>query len=241
MASDVSHRDNAVLLHHPDAVDLSREKLMGRQAAGAGFLRGFIRHSGVERYLCHVLDASHSEDFAARVEAFAGETRPCVSVPLNGMGELAETERTLFVPDPSIGVHAWRRRGLGARSYSICGINHTVSSDGAMDGLGALLTSPVQPWDAVICTSRAVKAVIVRLLDNHADFLNRRGGGAFNVQAKLPVIPLGVDCDRFLAGEERQRVRGHCAAASGSPTTTSPSCSSAASASMPRPILCPCT
>ena len=37
--ADNSHlKDNAVILHHPDAVDISREKLMGRHAAGAGFL-----------------------------------------------------------------------------------------------------------------------------------------------------------------------------------------------------------
>jgi len=207
MADQNMRSENAVLLHHPDAVDLGREKLMGRQAAGAGFLEGFVRHAGVERFLCHVLAPAHSEDFAARIETYAGEPKPCVSVALNGMPELAETDRTLFVPDPSIGVHAWRRRGLGARQYSLCGINHTVASDGAMDGLGALLTSPVQSWDAVISTSRSVKAVIARLLDNQADFLSRRGGGAFTVQAKLPVIPLGVNCDKFIIGDERDRIR----------------------------------
>ena len=207
MANSPAGRENAVLLHHPDAVDMTREKLMGRHAAGAGFLDGFVRHAGVERYLCHVLEAEHGEDFASRVAAIAGEARPCAAVTLSGIGELAETDRTLFVPDPSLGLHAWRRRGAGAKRYSLCGIHHTVSSDGAMDGLGALLTAPVQPWDAVICSSRAAKAVIVRLLDNYADYLNGRGGGAFTAQVKLPVIPLGVDCDRFAQGDERQMVR----------------------------------
>ncbi len=207
MANQHTRRENAVLLHHPDAVDLGREKIMGRQAAGAGFLEGFVRHAGVDKFLCHVLEPGHGDDFAARVEAFAGNAKPSVSVALNGMSELAETDRTLVIPDPALGVHAWRRRGLGARQYSLCGINHTIASDGAMDGLGALLTSPVQPWDAVICTSRSVKAVISRILDNQADFLSRRGGGAFTVQAKLPVIPLGVNCDRFATGEDRERIR----------------------------------
>ncbi|MEK9725559.1 MAG: hypothetical protein VW405_19055 [Rhodospirillaceae bacterium] len=145
MAAETTRKENAVLLHHPDAVDMGREKLMGRQAAGAGFLDGFVRHAGVERFLCHVLVPEHAEDFAARIAHFAGSPKPCVSVALNAMPELAEHERTLMVPDPTLGVHAWRRRALGARSYSLCGVNHTIASDGAMDGLGALLTAPMQP------------------------------------------------------------------------------------------------
>ena len=180
---------------------------MGRQAAGAGFLNGFVRHADVEQFLCHVLEPGHDEDFVDRVALAAGQPRACASVTLNGMEDLRESDRTLMLPDPAIGVHAWRRRQLGARGFSLCGINHTISSDAAMDGIGALLTSPVQPWDAVICTSRAAKAVIVRMLDNHADFLNQRGGGAFTAQVKLPVIPLGVDCDRFETGAERERIR----------------------------------
>ncbi len=76
-----------------------------------------------------------------------------------------------------------------------------------MEGFGALLTSPVQPWDAVVCTSRASKAVIERLLDNYADFLGRRGGGGFSVGFQLPVIPLGVDCQRFEDTEKTASVR----------------------------------
>ena len=207
MANPTNRQDNAVLLHHPEAVDLGRENLMGRHAAGPGFLDGFARHAGTSQFYCHVLSPAHGEDFRTRVQSSAGAAAQTTAMMLDEIARLPDTARTLFVPDPSIGVHAWRRRSNGGHEYSICGINHTVSSDGAMDGIGALLTSPVQPWDAVICTSRAAKSVIVRLLDNYADFLNQRGGGAFKVQAKLPVIPLGVDCDRFVGEDDRQRIR----------------------------------
>ncbi|MBT3910260.1 MAG: glycosyl transferase, partial [Rhodospirillaceae bacterium] len=165
MANPTNRQDNAVLLHHPEAVDLGRENLMGRHAAGAGFLDGFARHAGTSQFYCHVLSPAHGEDFRTRVQSSAGAAAQTTAMMLDEIARLPDTARTLFVPDPSIGVHAWRRRSNGGHEYSICGINHTVSSDGAMDGIGALLTSPVQPWDAVICTSRAAKSVIVRLLD----------------------------------------------------------------------------
>ncbi|MBT6094655.1 MAG: glycosyltransferase, partial [Rhodospirillaceae bacterium] len=145
--------------------------------------------------------------FARRIAALGGTGRPCSVVTPDGMPKLPESARTLYTPDPAIGTHAWRRRGVGARAYSICGVNHTISSDTAMDGIAGLLTGPVQPWDAVICTSRAAKAAMIRLLENHADYLSQRGGGRFRVQLKMPVIPLGVDCSQYLEGDAAEAVR----------------------------------
>ncbi len=67
-----------------------------------------------------------------------------------------------------------------------------------MDDLDLLLTASVQPWDAVICVSNAAKTSMVRLLDNWADYLGiRSSGGRFKAQVQMPVIPLGVDCDKY--------------------------------------------
>ena len=182
---------------------------MGRHVAGAGFLKGFATYAEVDKFYCQVLEPTHAEDFAQRIKMLAGRSgQGCSVVTPDGMPQLPESARTLYTPDPAIGVHAWRRRTIGAQHYSICGVNHTISSDTAMDGLAGLVTSPVQPWDAVICTSRAAKAVMVRVLDNYADYLGRRGGGKFRAQLKMPVIPLGVDCGQFLEGEAAEKVRG---------------------------------
>ncbi len=78
-----------------------------------------------------------------------------------------------------------------------------------MDGIGELLTTPVQPWDAVVCTSAAVKATLERMLENWADFLNRRSGGRFQNHVQLPVIPLGVDCARFTRTDATLEVRAN--------------------------------
>jgi len=190
--------ENAVLFHHPDAVDTSREQLMGRHAAGEGFLNGFIRYADVERFFCQGSDPVHGEDFARRVTAFDTRERTSTFVPVGMMGRATEIPGTLMLPSPSLSMFAWRRRiSATARSYSLCGVTHTLASDNVMDELGELLTAPVQPWDAVICTSLAAKTMINRLLDNWADYLARRSGGRFKSLVQLPVIPLGVDCRKF--------------------------------------------
>ena len=76
-----------------------------------------------------------------------------------------------------------------------------------MDSIGALLTSPVQPWDAVVCTSRAARDVIKRMLTHYGQFLNARLGGKARVGVQLPIIPLGVDCAAFPRGARRQAAR----------------------------------
>jgi len=191
-------RENAVLFHHPDAVETNRDTLMGRHAAGEGFFRGFVRHSGVDRFYCQSLEPSHLGDFAARVRSFGALDRDCIGVPVGQMGQGDDVPGLLMLPGPDLSMYAWRRRiSARARSYSLCGINHTIASDTAMDGLGQLLTAPVQPWDAIICTSTAAKAAMRRLLENWGDYLNAKSGGRFKAEIQMPVIPLGVDCEKY--------------------------------------------
>ncbi|NDD14455.1 MAG: glycosyl transferase, partial [Betaproteobacteria bacterium] len=64
---------------------------------------------------------------------------------------------------PGIGEHALARAAYGHGSWSLCGITHTTSSAGAMDAIADVLVAPVQPWDALICTSSAVKDNVTRL------------------------------------------------------------------------------
>jgi len=72
--------ENAVIFHHPDAVDTDREALMGRHAAGEGFLKGFVEHSGVDKFFCQSLEDDHAKDFARRVNGIFLDGRdPAVS------------------------------------------------------------------------------------------------------------------------------------------------------------------
>jgi len=56
----------------------------------------------------------------------------------------------------------------------------------------------VQPWDALICTSAAVKDNVQRVLQAQAEHLARRLGAARLVLPQLPVIPLGIHSNDFV-------------------------------------------
>ena len=181
---------------------------MGRHAAGEGFLHSFVRYSGVDRFFCQGYETAHGEDFGRRLAKLDPDGRERTFVPIGMMGRSPELPGILSIPGPAIAMHSWRRRiSANARAYSLCGVTHAVSSETVMEGLGGLLTAPVQPWDAVICASESVKVMINRMLDNWGDYLNRRSGGRFKLSVQLPVIPLGVECERYQANTESDAAR----------------------------------
>ena len=143
------------IYYHPEAYTTSGPKLMGRNAAGESFLRGFASHSSASTFWAQVQRPEHARYFAAAVSSI-GRTEPVRAVDKNSLGALAQAG-LVYYPGPGIGEHAFHRAAFGHSAWSLCGITHTTSSAGAMDALADLITAPVQPWDAVICTSTAVK------------------------------------------------------------------------------------
>ena len=192
----------AALYFHPEAYTTSGPKLMGRNAAGESFLRGFLAYSQATEFWAQVQKPEHAQAFAASVQS-AGRREPVKAVDMTSLGALAQPG-VVYYPGPGIGEHAWQRAGFGHGGWSLCGITHTTSSAGAMDAIAGLLTAPVQPWDAVICTSTAVKDNVNRLLQAQADYLVQRLGVQRLVLPQLPVIPLGIHTADFAFTDAHQ-------------------------------------
>lgn len=186
---------NAAIHYVPAGYDATGPKLMGRMAAGEGFLDAWLRHAGVDRFHCYAAGNKDAEQFAALAQE-KGATAPVEWLPWSAPQNLAKPG-TLYLPDPGLHLHAWRRRAGDQRAYSLTGITHTTASAGAMDMIAALAVAPVQEWDALICTSRAVKAMVEGLLVEQESYLAGRLGAARFPRPQLPVIPLGVDCAKF--------------------------------------------
>ena len=186
---------SAAIYFHPEAYTTGGPKLMGRNAAGESFLRGFLAHSKAQEFWAQVQKPEHAKAFMAAVQT-AGRSEPVKAVDANSLAALSQAG-TVYYPGPGIGEHAWQRAACGHGAWSLCGITHTTSSALAMDAIAELLTAPVQPWDAVICTSAAVKDNVQRLLQAQADYLRSRLGVQTLVLPQLPVIPLGIHTQDF--------------------------------------------
>lgn len=202
----------AAIYYEPDGYDTGRRRLMGRQAAGAGFLTGYARHGRSDPLYCFTETDVLAKRFAQQVsDALTGTQssgtqssgkRNVRWLPRDQPDLLAEVG-CLFYPSPVIQSLAWQRRLADQRAYSLCGITHTTASDTVMEAFGAFVTAPLQSWDAVICTSLAVRQTVDHVLGEWSGYLADRLGTAAGDEApasgrlQLPIIPLGVDCAAF--------------------------------------------
>jgi glycosyltransferase involved in cell wall biosynthesis len=199
---------NAAILYRPEGFETTGPRLMGRNAAGEGFLKGFVQHADVDRLYCYAPHREQAEHFHGAVK-LSGNTRPVRWLNETDPRSPAEAG-TLYLPDPAVSQHAWRRRHFDQRSYSIVGVTHTTASAGAMDWISGLQLSPTQEWDALICTSSVVKQTVDFVLDAQAEFLGARFGAKHFSRPQLPVIPLGVDTANFTP-DETARAEGRAA------------------------------
>ncbi|MCK6452193.1 MAG: glycosyltransferase family 4 protein [Alphaproteobacteria bacterium] len=194
---------NAAIRFHTSAIRREDGRLMGLHSANEGFIRAFARHGGLDLFHCLVEGREHAEEFTRLVKA----ERPAAKVhAIDGrlLRGLADPGCVSWM-DPSIARVLWRRRALGPRLFSVCGLTHTISSANSMEGLAQLLLSPMQPWDALVCTSDAVRRSVEAQRLALQDYLGVRLGAAEVKPINIAVIPLGVDCQRLKRDDKARR------------------------------------
>ncbi len=185
---------------------MDRADIKGRHSAGNGILSGVARYLESDPLYCYTAKRAAGHEFAELVRAAAGRPRAVKLIAYGEESRLAEPG-CLFRPDPALGPLAWRRRAIDQRAYSLCGLTHSLCSMAVMDSIGDFLLAPLQPWDAVICTSTAAREAIEGVIGRWGDYLEERTGAQTHAALRLPVIPLGVDCERFAEGPEAERRR----------------------------------
>ena len=110
----------AAIYFHPEAYTTSGPKLMGPNAAGESFLRGFFAHGKATEFWAQVQKPEHAQEFAQAVKA-AGRSEVVKSVDRSSLAALAQAG-TVYYPGPGIGEHAWQRAAYGHGAWSLCGI-----------------------------------------------------------------------------------------------------------------------
>jgi glycosyltransferase involved in cell wall biosynthesis len=193
---------------------------IGRQVAGKEFLDALLTF-GTWDTLVALVRNQHSLDtlvryFQGHPSQRSGRSRN----PARGLLVVPEREfLRAFFPTPPAGVlympcppdlrYAWARQHRGPGAFALCGVTHTLCSQRALEWLGELVTAPFEPYDALVCTSRAVRDMVRAVTGAYADYLRERVGGAPRVRLRLELIPLGVDTEKFRppTGEERADCR----------------------------------
>lgn len=198
---------NAAIQLDLEAYDAAVPRPMGRHSAGEGFLRGFLKHADVERFVLWNVGDRPTQDLEALLDRLGPPTRPVDWLGRGDRPDLA-TVGAVYAPSPVMSGEAWARRGLGSDRYSLTGVTHTIAETYILDELASLLTAPFEPWDALICTSESVRRAVETLLDGVAEYLQDRFAAARIPPAQLVTIPLGVHTADFTSkGGQREAWR----------------------------------
>lgn len=182
----------------PDAVQVNTAKLMGRQSAGRGFMRGLSQaFAGDERPLMLVHSGGSHQ---AVLEQEARDTGWSGGIEHRMVNDPNRWPAgVLYVPAPFDTRMAWQRSRRGMASVALCGVTHTISSSGVLAQVADYVQGPFAQWDALICTSSSVLKAVHQVWDLTREQLAQRlGVPAVHPQLPMtPVIPLGVHVDDF--------------------------------------------
>lgn len=181
---------NAAIWYADDGYDPEKKGLNGRRVAGASFLKGFFAHADVDEFVSLTQGTKSKESFAEKLTA-SRRNEPHRAVFVNAPHRIAPVH-TLYYPSPNYAEQCWLRQRFGMKAYAISGITHTTATKAVMQGIFDLRAAPQAPWDAVICTSRAVHAATSRNMQLADAHLKARFG-ALPPRPLMPVIPLGID------------------------------------------------
>ncbi len=170
-------------------------KIMGRQSAGKSFMKGVARTWPHGPVMGLGPDERSARAMAAQLkgDGFSGPLQWHNLPDWRG----AQAAGTLYYPAPPAKDLAAARNLSAPAAFSLMGVTHTLSSTGAMDQVSDLILPPYQPWDALICTSRAAHTFVTRLQDEMRAYWRETIGATRFVDVQLPVIPLGIDAPAF--------------------------------------------
>jgi glycosyltransferase involved in cell wall biosynthesis len=177
--------------------------LVGRQVAGRSFFDAYLAHgtwTELAVLVRHRGAALSLERFCREHPSSRSQTRRLRIFEEGHFHDDFTPEppaRQLYFPFPIDSRYAWARQRLGAGSFALSGVTHTLCTANAVKQICEFVTAPFEPHDALICTSRAVATMVRAVTDRYAQYLRDRHGGTPGVNFRLETIPLGVDTERF--------------------------------------------
>jgi glycosyltransferase involved in cell wall biosynthesis len=187
---------NAAIQFNSEPFNAAIPRPMGRHSAGEGFLRGFLKHADIEAFYFWDHFGEDRAVLDALVQRQGPPTRPVVWLDRDERGRFAEAG-ALHIPTPELAYEAWARRALSGTDYSLTGVTHTISETHIVDEISSLLLAPLEPWDALVCTSEAGRKAVETVLEGVAGYLQDRFGATRIAPAQLVTIPLGLHVDDF--------------------------------------------
>jgi len=164
----------AALYLPQDAFDLASNQVIGRRVAGRLLTRAFASSLQVDEMLTVFSPGPQAVPAVNQLVSSVMPSNASVRVGGDPDADVVSEIGAIHFPDPSLGRWAALRQDKHPTAFSLTGVIHTVCSDGALKGLGEIPLAPLYPWDAVVCTSTAGRAVVSSALEQRLDAMLAR-------------------------------------------------------------------
>jgi glycosyltransferase involved in cell wall biosynthesis len=193
-------------IFHPSGVFGPTANPFGKDIANRELFGALARHGGFSQL--DVLGLRPPDAAAAEADLLDG--RPGARLQMGSIlnQRLTAAAGAVLRGQPDLYDLAWlRRRTTGDRAYSLLGLVHTIAPPAIRQMIAMASAAPTYPWDAVICTSPSVRDALAEMFGSWGEHLAERTGGRPPPHPALPVVPLGVEAERFAALADRPAVR----------------------------------
>ncbi|MCA0404216.1 MAG: glycosyltransferase family 4 protein [Proteobacteria bacterium] len=179
------------------------KRVYGRTSANNSLLKAIVQYSKRSNISLYVEKSQFFDDFKnTYIEQLESSKKTFKPINCGDIPGLCQTG--LYVhTDPILSEMSWARSFMGASSFSLCGLIHTLSNKVITEEIAKLILAPIHEWDALVCTSTAAKKVIENLFSQWFDYLNPNYRQPSSLKLQLPVIPLGINPEEFVANEDR--------------------------------------
>ena len=173
---------------HAPSLGLSLpDQPFGKDVANRGLYTALATHGGFEQITFCTADQLAPTSLQSMFGAATGSAQLNIA-PLM-QTDSAVKSGTLLRGQPYLSELAWERATrFGHQAYSLVGVIHTLGPPKVRELIGEALIAPVQPWDALICTSPTVRECLDGLLDR---------GRPTSIAASEEPAPSGLSCLSF--------------------------------------------
>ena len=192
----------SAIYYSKNAFRVDKSKTLGRQVAGNDFLQAYCKYNNDPKYWIYAKTKEEAIDFSDFVKN-EGINKDIKFINFENTLGLKEAG-LLFFPGPEISNLSRNRSFFSTDSWSICGVTHTTSSSRVMKSIESTVTSPLEPWDALICTSQAVKSNVIKIIEITENNLRKRLNAKTFIRPQMPVIPLGIDTIKYNYSENKK-------------------------------------
>ncbi|BBK29795.1 glycosyl transferase family 1 [Stella humosa] len=193
---------NAAISVARAAGKIPTDRPFGKDMANNAFISAFLATTPHEDLYLYASTAGTAEKYKEILGTLTTRKFKTHFLSHNELARLGEPGCIMHL-DPHLARDAWDRRRIGQRSYSIAGLIHTMAGPFNLDAHMETVIGPVQSWDALVCTSRAVKKTMEMLFERWHAYMADRYGATRLPTPQLPILPLGVDVAKFRKTDAR--------------------------------------